>query len=131
VGGIHASSDWLFRENEQVEDTFGVSDVGGSAWRIAGWRGRSDYFGTIRVDIAMKLMSDTTRKLLTGKAGHEGDLDTKMAITRIVALFMDDISHSVVDTVMSKKTDREHTTYCSERLVEVVERLMEAMNARR
>ncbi len=79
----------------------------------------------------MKLMSDTTRKLLTGKSGHEGDLDTKMAITRIVALFMDDVSHSVLDTVMSEKTDKEHNTYCSERLVEVVERITEAMNARR
>jgi hypothetical protein len=79
----------------------------------------------------MKLMSDTTRKLLTGKSGHEGDLDMKMAITRIVASFMDDVSHSVLDTVMSEKTDKEHNTYCSERLVEVVERITEAINARR
>ena len=88
-------------------------------------------FGKLRVDIAMKLMSDTTRKLLAGNSGHEGGLDTKIAITRIVALFMDDVSHSVVDTVMSKKTDREHTTYSSERLVEAVERIMEVMNARK
>ena len=88
-------------------------------------------FGKIQVDIAMKLMSDTTRKLLIGNSGQDADLDTKMAITRIVALFMDDVSHSVVDAVMSEKTDREHTTYCSERLVEAVERIMEVMNARR
>jgi hypothetical protein len=88
-------------------------------------------FGKLLVDIAMKLMSDTTRKLLTGNSGHNGDLDKKMAIARIVALFMDDVSHSVIDTVMSKKTDREHTTYSSERLVEAVERIMEVMNARK
>ena len=88
-------------------------------------------FGKLQVDIAMKLMSDATRKLLTGNSGHNGDLDKKMAIARIVASFMDDVSHSVVDTVMSKKTDREHTTYSSERLVEAVERIMEVMNARK